>query len=480
MLMRKMLAGLAVACSMVLVPGVQAQCSGDVNGDGRVDGIDLATVLGQWGPCPATITSVSPSQGSVLGGTVITITGTGLAGTTGVTVGGNPCSGVTVLSPTQVRATTPAGAAGQAAVAVTTPAGTTLATTPFSYFLQAVTSIEPASGVYLGGTAITISGTYLAGTTSVTIGGVPCTNVVAVNSTTVTAVTPPGLIGSFDVVVTGAKVSVTVPGGFTFFDLITPPWATLIEAVPDPAVVTNATLRNAVLATGYAWRVKDTATQIEMLLVPPGTFDMGCIQPPNGQQCAARELPVHVVTLTDPFYLGRYEVTAGEYAGQTNGSRVAASLMSWNAAFDFMQARGMRFPTESEWEYACRAGTQTAYHSGPGFPAGTSDPALASGIAWFGTFTSPREVGLKAANALGFHDMIGNVWENVSDFYGNYPADAQVDPIGPISGEFKVHRGGSFGDSLNDSRGYVRSTGRSWYGPEAIGNNVGFRVARNP
>ena len=108
MSMRRMLAGLVVACSMVLTPGVQAQCSGDVNGDGRVDGIDLATVLGQWGPCPATITSVSPSQGSVLGGTIITITGTGLAGTTGVTVGGNPCSGVTVLSPTQVRATTPA------------------------------------------------------------------------------------------------------------------------------------------------------------------------------------------------------------------------------------------------------------------------------------------------------------------------------------------------------------------------------------
>jgi hypothetical protein len=173
MLMRRMLAGLAVAFSMVLTPGVQAQCSGDVNGDGRVDGIDLATVLGQWGPCPATITSVSPSQGSVLGGTVITITGTGLAGTTGVTVGGNPCSGVTVLSPTQVRATTPAGSAGQAAISLLSPSGSTLAPSPFTYVLQSVTSITPSSGIYSGGTSITISGAYLAGTTGVTIGGVP-------------------------------------------------------------------------------------------------------------------------------------------------------------------------------------------------------------------------------------------------------------------------------------------------------------------
>lgn len=95
----------AVVVSLVAVLGVPvagAQCSGDINGDGKVDAIDLAIVLGQWGVCPPTITAVNPPQGSVLGGTVITITGTGLTGTSEVTIGGVPCTGVTVLSPTQV------------------------------------------------------------------------------------------------------------------------------------------------------------------------------------------------------------------------------------------------------------------------------------------------------------------------------------------------------------------------------------------
>ena len=72
-----------------------------------------------------------------------------------------------------------------------------------------------------------------------------------------------------------------------------PAWATLIEAQPDPAVVTDPALRAAIAATGYAWRVRDTATQIEMLLIPPGTFQMG------GKDYG--EKPVHTVTLTNAF-----------------------------------------------------------------------------------------------------------------------------------------------------------------------------------
>jgi formylglycine-generating enzyme required for sulfatase activity len=483
--------GLAVSSARA-----QSGCSGDINGDGKVDGFDLAAVLTQWGNCPANITSVSPSQGSVLGGTVITITGTGLASTSAVRVGGVLCTNLTVLASTQVRATTPAGAAGQAAIEVTTPAGTSLAPTPFTYVVQSVTSITPSSGAYTGGTAITITGQFLAGTTSVTIGGVPATNVVAVSSTTVTAVTPAGSVGAANVVVTGAKGVVTVPGGFTYLAVQTPSWATLIEATPDPAVVPDASLRAAIAATGWAWRVRDNASQIEMLLVPPGTFNMGC-SPSNADGCSSAENPVHQVTLTNAFYIGRYEVTQGQWTArmgsnpsffQGASAQVPAAQVpnrpvesvSWNTIQGFLSATGLRLPTEAEWEYAYRAGTTTAFHSMPGFPNGTNDDNQVGGIAWFSSNSASqtRPVGGKAANALGLHDMSGNVWEWVNDWYSStyYASSPPTNPPGSSSGTSRVLRGGSWHNGTFVLRSSYRFSGT----PDDSNNAIGFRVARAP
>jgi hypothetical protein len=175
-----------------------------------------------------------------------------LSTTSSVKIGGVACTNVNVLTPTLVRATTPPGPLGEASIAVTTNAGTTLAPTPFTYVLQQVSSIVPNTGSYTGGTTITITGAYLAATTGVTIGGVPATNVVAVSATQVTAVTPAGSVGAVDVVITGTKGAVTVAGGFTYQSIIVPTWATLVEAMPDPAVVTDATLRAAITASGLA------------------------------------------------------------------------------------------------------------------------------------------------------------------------------------------------------------------------------------
>jgi formylglycine-generating enzyme required for sulfatase activity len=495
MLMRRMLAGLAVACSMALVPGVQAQCSGDVNGDGKVDSVDLAIVLGQWGTCPATINSVSPGHGSVLGGTVITITGTGLAGTSSVKVGGSLCTGVTVLSPTEVRATTPAGTAGPAAVIVTTPGGTSFAPEPFQYVVQTVNAITPWYGPHAGGTAITITGQYLGTTTLVTVGGVPATNLVVVNSNTVTAVTPPGSIGAAEVMVIGSKGTVVVPGGFTYSNIV-PSWATLIEPLPDPAVVTNQSLRNAIIATGYAWRVRDNASQIEMLLVPSGTFNMGCS---SSQQhgCEGHELPVHAVTLTNAFYLGRYEVTQAQWTavmgsnpsyfsvGSAQVPTVQVPLrpveqVSWNMIQNFNTVTGLRLPTEAEWEYAYRAGTATAFHSFTGYPNGTNDDTLLGNIAWFGSNSNSqtRPVGGKQANALGLHDMSGNVWEWVNDWYsGNYySVSPSTNPQGPSSGSLRPVRGGSWELNTSPSRASYRGVSV----PSNVYLGFGFRVARNP
>ncbi len=498
--LKSILVSLLVAVvSVVISPTAHAQgCSGDTNGDGRVDGTDLATVLGQWGNCPPSITSVSPAHGSVLGGTVITITGTGLAATSAVTIGGAACTNVVVLTPTELRATTPPGAAGQAPIAIIAPSGTSLSPVPFSYVLQSVTSIVPSRGPYLGGTEITIHGSFLAAVTSVSIGGVPVAGVVVSNSSTITAVTPPGSVGSVDVVITGAKGAITVPSGFAY--IAPPTWATVLEWVPDPAIVTNASLREAIVSTGLPWRVRDSGTQMEMLLVPPGAFQMGCSGSLQSA-CPNPENPVHTVNLTNPFYLGRFEVTQAQWmssmganpsyfvaANGLPGSTLRPVDSVWmNAVQGYLATTGFRLPTEAEWEFAYRGGTNTAFHSMPGEPTGFIDETLVGGIAWFagntGSFGSPtwgpRAVGQKAANALGFHDMSGNVWEWVSDWYSPtyYTFSPSTDPTGPTSGVIQVLRGGAFSMSEANLRSSVRWT----YNPAGhSGIDIGFRVARNP
>lgn len=473
----------ALCAVMALAPSARAQsCAGDLNGDGVVNGADLGQLLNNWGTCPPSITQVSPLAGSVLGGTVLSITGGGLSEVTAVTVGGAPCTQVTVLSPTLVRATTPAGAAGQAAIRVIAPSGTTLAPQPFTYVQQQVASIVPSSGSYTGGTAITITGQYLAGTTGVTVGGVPCTGVVAVSATQVTAVTPAGSVGTVDVVISGTKGTITVPGGFTYQSIVVPAWATLVEAQPDPAVVTDPALRAAIAATGLAWRVRDTGTQMEMLLVPPGTFQMGCIMGSNQYGCYGEELPVHQVTLTNAFYLGRYEVTQSQwqawmgsnpsyFQGSSDSASRPVERVSWNAIQGYLSATGMRLPTEAEWEYACRAGTQTPFYNG------STDDGTVGALAWYSpnSGNQTHAVGGKAANAFGFHDMLGNVWEWVNDWYGTYPSSAQTDPTGPVSAARRVIRGGSWTISFN-----VRSSYRSDVTPGYTNFDFGFRVARTP
>jgi len=474
-------------------------CSADLNGDGRVDGADLATLLSQWGNCPPSVTAISPAQGSVFGGTVVTITGSGLASVSSVTIGDAPCTAVQLISATQLRATTPPSSTGPRALAVTSASGTTIAPVPFTYVTQTVDTISPSSGPFTGGAPITITGQYLGGTTAVTIGGVPVSNLVVVSANTLTALTPPGSVGAADVVVTGSKGTVVVPGGFAFVAAVAPTWATLIEASPNPAVVTSSTLRNAISATGYAWRIRDNASQIEMLLVPPGTFNMGC-STSNLHGCQSNENPVHAVTITNAYYMGRYEVTQAQWTaimglnpsyfqesnGYGNSSIRPVDQVPWTAIQWFNAITQLRLPSEAEWEYACRAGTTTAFHSMPGFPNGTNDDALVANIAWFadnsGTPGTPlwatRPIGLKAANALGLHDMLGNVDEWVSDWYSPtyYSSSPQMNPTGPASGSDRVLRGGA----INSTVEFLRSSDRFGYRPTEPISVFGFRVTRNP
>ena len=271
-----------------------------------------------------------------------------------------------------------------------------------------------------------------------------------------------------------------------------PPWATVLEYTPSPTVVTNPALRAAIAATGRPWRVRTTASpQIEMLLVPPGTFEMGCT-PSLQNGCATDESPVHTVTLTNAFYLGRYEVTQAQWTAVNginpshfsgpnypNSGNRPVERVSWNNATNFCASLGLRLPTEAEWEYACRAGTTTAFHSMPGFPDGFDDEALAIYIGWneFNSGMQTQNVGQLAANGFGFHDMAGNVNEWCSDRLGPYSGKPQTDPVGPATGGDRVLRGNSF----NLPPYYLRSSKRWGFMPNfQFSWILGLRVARNP
>ena len=478
----------------VSTSSVHAQCASDITGDGQINGADLSQLLADWGSCPGVITSVTPLQGSVLGGTQITINGTNLAGTTAVKVGGVACTSLQVLSPTLVKAITPAGVAGEASIAVVSAAGTTLAPTPFTYVQLSISSVSPNQGIYSGGTAITITGTFLNGATSVKVGGVPATNVVAVDSTTVTAVTPAGSVGAASVEVTGAKGTTIVSGAFTYVLIVVPTWATLLEPLPDPAVVTDANLRAAIVASGFAWRVRDNSSNIEMLLVPAGTFTMGC-SASTQFGCESAESPTHQVTLTQAFYMGRYEVTQAQWEakmgsnpsyfvsanGFSSDTTKPVEQVSWNmiaSTGGFMSVTGLRLPTEAEWEYAYRAGTTTAFHSYPAQLNGFNNDTLLGNIAWYisNSGDQTHAVGGKLANGLGLHDMSGNVWEWCQDWYGPYASGSETNPTGPGKGSDRLLRGGCWYGDSNHCRGSQRFT----FTPSSAFDNFGFRAVRNP
>lgn len=291
---------------------------------------------------------------------------------------------------------------------------------------------------------------------------------------------------------TGGQSASRDHGGAASAAAIVPRWAELIEPTPDPALVSDGNFRAAITATGLAWRVREKVSGVEMLLVPPGTFWMGC-SPSKRFGCEDHETPRHLVTLTKPFYLGRFEVTQAQWQRVmgSNPSRFRdvgdsrnrpVDSVSWEDVQGFMSTTGLRLPTEAEWEYACRAGTTSA------FPNGSDDDGTVGEIAWLndsalgGMGRNPQlpahEVGSKKPNALGFNDMLGNVMEWVNDRYdpGYYAQSPPIDPPGPQVGTHRVIRGGGFGH--NTSR--VRSSYRNAGTPEIRGDVLGFRVAMEP
>jgi len=270
-----------------------------------------------------------------------------------------------------------------------------------------------------------------------------------------------------------------------------PEWGSLIEAMPDPAVIYDAGIRQAIIATGSAWRVRDNLTGMEMILVPGGSFEMGC---PTETGCYADEYPRHPVTISASFYIGRYEVTQSQWVARMNYNpsyfqppQFPGSMdrpvdwVSWNNIQSFLSITGMNLPTEAQWEYAARAGTTTTYHGTASQPGGSNDPSILPSIAWFGMAPGDpvygtQVGGLKLANGFGLHDMTGNVWEWVRDRYAAdyYSYSPIVDPTGPASGGYRPIRGGGCGYDADSCRISARGEGPAGFAHGMIG----FRVTR--
>ena len=238
----------------------------------------------------------------------------------------------------------------------------------------------------------------------------------------------------------------------------------------------------------YRDTLKDRSLGPEMVIVPAGSFRMGDI----GGKGSADERPVHTVSFAQAFAIGRYTVTFDEYdyyaksagislpddSGWGRGRRPVINV-SWQQAVAYAKwlaeqtGKPYRLPSEAEWEYAARAGTETAYWWGDGIGSNRAN-CNGSGSEWSGQQTAP--VGSFEPNSWGLHDTVGNVWEWVQDpWHGNYegaPSDGSVWEQG--GSEPRVLRGGSWNVLLGNARASSRNY---FFNPDNRYLNVGFRLA---
>ena len=228
---------------------------------------------------------------------------------------------------------------------------------------------------------------------------------------------------------------------------------------------------------------------MKLLLIPAGNFQMGSPKGESGRD--SDEGPQHRVEITKAFYMGRTEVTQGQWRGVMGtepwkgesrvqeGEQNAASYISWDDATEFCrrlsqrEGKTYRLPTEAEWEYACRAGTTTRFHFGDD-ESQLGEYAWFDGNAYYKDEKYAHRVGQKKPNPFGLYDMHGNVYEWCGDWFDSdyYVSSPLRDPRGPSSGSSRVLRGGSW----DFEPSYVRCARRSNSTPDSRFFNDGFRV----
>ena len=219
--------------------------------------------------------------------------------------------------------------------------------------------------------------------------------------------------------------------------------------------------------------------EMEMIYVAPGSFTMGS---PSSEDGRDDDEAQHRVTLTKGYWLGKYEVTQRQWESvmgnnpsgfkgencpvdNVSGEDCQVFIAKVDAAARRQLGGGARLPTEAEWEYACRAGTNGLY----------GEDGNLDEIGWYSgnSGSSTHPVGQKKPNAWGFHDMHGNVWEWCGDIYGHYPNGEVTDPSGPASGGNRVLRGGCWSGSARHCRSAYRGRGSPGFRSDILG----FRLA---
>ena len=252
--------------------------------------------------------------------------------------------------------------------------------------------------------------------------------------------------------------------------------------------------RQAMEAWGWPLEVCAGKTGILFRLIPAGTFTMGSPENEPGRE-DDQEMQ-HEVTLTTPFYLAKFPVMHEQWEAVMRnrpwrflnpGREAPVEQVSWDDCQEFVaKLSGLegplagyeyRLPTEAEWEYACRAGTQTALYNGDLASAEGVCPNLDQ-VGWYAENSddATHPGGGKAPNAWGLYDMLGNVWEWCFDWSDDYPASAMTDPVGPREGSLRVLRGGSW----YGNAGYCRAADRFRGDPADSYDFLGFRVALAP
>lgn len=226
---------------------------------------------------------------------------------------------------------------------------------------------------------------------------------------------------------------------------------------------------------------------VDWVDIPAGTFSMG--SPPTEPKRNADELQRQVSV--NAFQMSKNLVTFAQYDAFCNATgrekpkdmgwgrgNMPVINVSWHDAVAFAAWMGARLPTEAEWEYACRAGTNTPFYTGTcintneaNFNGNYPYDNCREGVHREKT----TQVGSFTPNPFGLHDMHGNVWQWCSDWYDDYIPGAQNNPTGPLNGTDKVYRGGSWGSFAEDCRSAYRFDAPPTYKSSLIG----FRIARD-
>ncbi len=228
---------------------------------------------------------------------------------------------------------------------------------------------------------------------------------------------------------------------------------------------------------------------MELSLIPAGRFIMGSPKNEEGRRTVEVQ---HEVTLSRSYYMGTTEVTQGQWKAVmgdnpsfVEGDDHPVETIPWAEAVEFCrrlsekEGAKYRLPTEAEWEYACRAGTTTPFHTGITIStdeANYDGQKESYGKGKKGIFRDETTaVASFASNAWGLHDMHGNVWEWCADWHGEYPTGAVSDPTGPAEGTRRIVRGGCW----VTAPAICRSANRGDTEPVSWNFHFGFRVVRD-